>query len=396
MTYEKLLSRVVEKYLTSGDFNGYRATQDLDRKLINQLITDRKLELHCPDRHPNPYIRAFPAEPISIQLSKLHSTDACLYPTPDYLKRVVEVDAKKPFTTMLAQGSAQLEFKSFDLSILEFYRNEPRYYYECNDISGSIIVKSKGSTLQESDQILLKQFGFSYNHESHRAVAVLLRYLNGLSSRHQRYWEARMLNDEFSLHPGYLSVVAGEFDTQQSIYDALLAEQQHVNIMANQLGMEPLFRHTERPKEFAILIRPTRKEFDDFVLVLDKLLSDNLNRNFFKKDLQVKETVIAQDGKNVTKPIPTIQLLEQWLREVERREKDEMLKILRRIRRLRNRSAHTLRKADEFNQEFLEKQSTLIQDAYFAVRIIRIIFHEDLRIEHSIPDWITEGRHWIK
>ena len=203
-----------------------------------------------------------------------------------------------------------------------------------------------------------------------------------------------MLNDEFKIHPGYASVAMGDFDVKQSIYVALLAEQDQVNCMAKKVGKKPLFRTTDRPKEFAILIRPTGNAFDNFVLILDKLLSDNLNSKFFKGDLELSVDIITHDGKKERKRVPTIQLLEQWLDEVDRQEKSEMLKILRRIRRLRSQCAHTLRKDDEFNQEFLEKQRNLIQDAYFAVRTIRIIFNEDLGIEHDIPEWLVEGGHW--
>ena len=139
MTRKDLLAKVVEQYLESGDFNGYRVTPDLDAGLIRTLISDGDLELHCEDRHPNPSIRALPAEPIGEQLDKVHRVDGCLYPTPKLLrKQHVSSDSERPFTTMLAQGAAQLEFRAFDLSVLEFYRNDPRYHYTTDDIHGTI------------------------------------------------------------------------------------------------------------------------------------------------------------------------------------------------------------------------------------------------------------------
>jgi len=38
----------------------------------------------------------------------------------------------------LALGEAQLSYRSFDLSVLEFYRNDPRHRYENDDINGRI------------------------------------------------------------------------------------------------------------------------------------------------------------------------------------------------------------------------------------------------------------------
>ncbi len=55
-----------------------------------------------------------------------------LYPTPSVLKKIVRPRSYlgRPFSLMLACGCAQLEPRFFDLSVLETYRNDPRYYYE--------------------------------------------------------------------------------------------------------------------------------------------------------------------------------------------------------------------------------------------------------------------------
>ena len=78
---------------------------------------------------------------------------------------------------MLAQGAAQLEFRAFDLSVLEFYRNDPRYHYTTDDIHGSISVRQEHSGLRDSDQVFLQTFGYCYDEDVNRAVAVFLRYL---------------------------------------------------------------------------------------------------------------------------------------------------------------------------------------------------------------------------
>ena len=70
MTCKELLEKVAKYYLESDDFNGYRVTPDLNAELITRLIVDGKLELHCEDRHPNPSVRAFPAEETGEQIGR--------------------------------------------------------------------------------------------------------------------------------------------------------------------------------------------------------------------------------------------------------------------------------------------------------------------------------------
>ena len=400
MTRKDLLATVINHYLNSGDFNGYRVTPNIDAGVIATLISDGKLELHCVDRHPNPSIRAFPAEATNEQISKIHHLDGCLYPTPDLLRDHIPSDIESPFTTMLAQGAAQFEFRAFDLSVLEFYRNDPRYNYTTDDIHGAISVKQEPSGLRASDEVFLQTFGYCYDDDTNRAVAVFLRYLHDLTPEHQRIWQAKLLDGKYYLHPDYYRTsILGEFPERLSIYDALLAEQQEINRMAQTSGKPPLFRRTYepnlRPKGFGILIRPTQQAYDSFVHTLDKLMSENLNRDFFDGDLDLSETAVKQSGEKITIQVPTVRLLEQRFEGATSPNKDRMLATFRRIRRLRQRPAHVLMDDDLFDQKFLKEQRALIQDAYNAVRTIRSLFETHLSIQHEVPEWLTDGPHWV-
>ena len=91
----------------------------------------------------------------------------------------------------LALGKAQLEYKSFELSVLELYRNDPRYSYEYDDIHGYISIRDElygKSKMKASDEILLESFGVSFDDEDNVYVAVFLRYLSRLSPEHQLIW----------------------------------------------------------------------------------------------------------------------------------------------------------------------------------------------------------------
>jgi hypothetical protein len=84
--------------------------------------------------------------------------------------------------------------------------------------------------------------------------------------------------------------------------------------MSKAMGRPPLFRETERPKRFGFLIRPTAYEFEQFVLLLDKCMSENIDRKFFLKDVEFEVLKSRRDGDTVVEQKGTIQILEEWLR----------------------------------------------------------------------------------
>src|SRR5262249_3700336 len=145
----------------------------------------------------NPHVIRVGFEPKETQIAKLAATDlhqTCIYPRPRYLAAVVDTAryTREPYKLCLALGEPQLTHRSFDLSVLETYRNDPRYRYENNDINGSISVRDGASGLhgmEERDEVFLQTFGFSYDDDLNRAVAVYLRYLADLSSEHQQVWK---------------------------------------------------------------------------------------------------------------------------------------------------------------------------------------------------------------
>ena len=106
----------------------------------------RKIDVMFGNVHPNPHIKAFSDIPNEDQqkfLDDVEFTDhICLYPSREFLTKIPDVERFKdtPFTYELALGAGQLDFRVFDLSVLEYYRNDPRYYYETDFINGSISI----------------------------------------------------------------------------------------------------------------------------------------------------------------------------------------------------------------------------------------------------------------
>ncbi|PPD03514.1 MAG: AAA family ATPase [Methylocystis sp.] len=409
-----MVGLVIDKYLKSLDFNGLAITElERTRTLrqdIETLIRERGVDMVRGDGHPNPHIKAFSADKPSEQLAKIATKGlglGCLYPTPETLARVVRPEdyRDRPFTLELALGAAQLEYRAFDLRSLEYYRNDPRFEYRVDDIRGSIIYKDEhfNKDAPARDQLVMDRFGFCYSDELRRAVAVFLRDLHKLDGEQQQHWKGCLLKGKYKLHPDYYRTsVLGEFPEGISIFDAFLEEKHQINIMCGPMGRAPLFRSDhkshDRPHGFGFLIRPTQKELRTFQLLLDQLMSDDLNRDFFH-DIEMVEKGTTASGKVITATKGTIQALEEWIGRYIRfdsKPKDEMLKTFREIRKLRQKPAHKHEK-DAFDEKIFERQRELIISAYAAMRTLRLMLANDPAVRsHKVPDWLQKANLWTR
>jgi hypothetical protein len=351
-----ILGKITEFYLESRDFNGHPVKDIAQvfgleeselKSILISLIRDDKISLTFGDIQPNPHIKAFEEEPKEKQIDRLQGSNlehVCSYPSCTHLREIVDPSKyqDRPFTLRLALGEPQLSFESFDLSELEFYRNDPRYSYRNNDITGSICVSDE--KMPPSDQILLQSFGFSYNPELNRAVAVFLIYPSRLSPQHQQIWNAKILEGDYKLHPDYYRIsIIGHWPECIAIFDAFIEELHHINEMCKLMHRPPLFRNELRednkPREFCFLIRPTSKEYNDFVHLLDKAISENINRDFFLDDVQFECEEVRRSGKVVVRQKGAIQLLDEWLKlkfiAEDRKPTEEMIETFKEIRQLR-------------------------------------------------------------
>lgn len=418
-----LVEEITDFYIRSSDFNGIPVRQIIARHkrtgysglktVFLLLIQQDKISIVFGDHHPNPHIKALPDEPHEVQIEKLQNTDllrnACVYPSASHLKSVVDISKYegKPFTLRLALGEPQLAFESFDLRALEDYRNDPRYYYKTDDIRGSISASDKYGEMRPADQVLLQTFGFCYNSQLHRAVAVYLRYLSNLSPEHQQIWNARIVKGDYKLHPDYFkSTIIGSWDLGVSIFAAFVEEFHIINDMCKLIGRPVLFRQEfsqeNRPRELSFLVRPTLKELNTFIHLLDKMLSENLNKKFFGDDIPLEqEEVREKDGKIIVREKGTIQLLEEWLNinfrtpyDEDKKLTNQMFETFREIRRLRQKPAHAINE-DGFDQMYFQQQRELMIRAYEAVRTVRqaLEFHPSVR-GYKIPDWLESGKIW--
>lgn len=377
---------MVRSYQESHDFNGVHyddvgahltAPETALRRAVRSLVRRGTIAAIFGDIHPNAYIRALPDEPVDAQLAKLSAgSRPCLYPTEATLATFVSPDlyADRPFTRQLA-------YAAFDLAVLEPYRNDPRYVFEAGDAGGMISISDdyyQSTDMPERDQVLLQTFGFCYGAKRRRAVGVFLRYLSDLSPEHQRIWHARMLTGSYQMHPDYWDSAMGHFPKGASIFEAVLAELTFINRMAAAMGRGQLFKSDfaeARPVDFAFLLRPTRREFDAFAQTLDKMLSDNIDKNFFRGEVTDEIRERRKNGDVVAKPKGTITMLEEWITG-NFRSKDPsvpaLFKTLREVRALRSTPSHSLR-PNAHDESLFETQRDLIIQVYGAVQTLRLI-----------------------
>ena len=438
MNIENILNEITNFYLNSRDFNGisiedlYKKTSLLEDKFklrIVELIKSRKIDLIYEGDIPNPHIKPFPAPSTEKQIEKLNQfkiddhikeseanteifgereikisfvqgIGCCVYPTPEHLK--TKVDWKKyvsrPFNLRLAMGEWQLRPYFFELGILAIYRNDPRYTYRTDDITGSISFVDE-KLLNSSDQILIEHFGFGFEDGGVRTVAVLLTDLAKLTPEHQQIWKAKMLGGyyKYKLHPEFRRSILGDFYEKESIFSAFLEELKIIKEMSEKICgvslINKIFEYDEKPENFGFLILPTLREYELFCHTLDRMISDNINKEFFndkitQSDLSVGETMERIDNQLIRK-------LEIWINKTVRFTdhslKDEMFETFREIRRLRSKPAHFHIK-NEWNLRFYEDQKKLIKKAYVAIRTLRLILaNHNLTKSVKVPDWLLKG-----
>ena len=416
---DTILDEITKFYLESGDFNGIHSTELSHRlnfgfnefcDLLRELISEKKVGILFSPPIGNPHIIQIGFDPEDNQIERLNNLEnelCCLYPRPAHLKKVVNRSeyANEPYKLELALGCPQLDFRSFDPSVLEHYRNDPRYMYETDDISGHICYDSEN--MAERDKTMLESFGFSYNGGDNRAVAVFLRYLVRLSPEHQQIWKAKELEAEYVLHPDYYrKAILGDWREHESIFKAFLDELHLVCQMTTAMERPSLFRvdfgkeRDSRHKKFSFLIRPTLEEFSGFVHLLDKMISENIDKDFFQNEVSYEEEIQRKHGKIQVQEKGTLRILDDWMRKSFRTNDwqswDEAIKAFKKVRKIRQKPAHAIDR-DVFDQKYFKEQRELMIRAYNGMRILRMIFENHPMVRSSaigVPEYLQEVKIW--
>ncbi|WP_105173091.1 AAA family ATPase [Pseudoalteromonas sp. T1lg24] len=421
----ELEEKVIDYYFNSGDFNGISISNLIDELsitfldlsiLLSRGIEEDRLRVTSSDFEMNPHIirQGFPdklQQLSAIKEDNIHHT--CVYPSKSLAKAKLSSEqwSDSPFKRMLAEGIGQLEIIFFDLELLDFYRRDPRYFYECNDIGGRICIKDDyylSESTQEKDKILLKAFGIAYDDDFNRYLAAFVSDVADLSQEHQNIWKSKLVEEQLKVHPDfYGSQILGRWPTHISVFDAVLYEQKIINAMVNKIGKPNLFKSEfgkyleSKPQEFAFLLRPTIQEYESFIHLLDKIMSDNINKKFFKGELHLEQEIERRDGKVQVVPKGTIQLLDEWLRKnynsTDWSPWDFAISVFKKIRKQRQSPAHSITE-NKYDKSLVQEQRGLMQEVYEALMILRhALSNHPLCKDYDfdIPQALIEGKIWM-
>jgi hypothetical protein len=406
-TETNVLERVTDHYLNSGDFNGILLRSLLGDQgpsaleIVKELVQKQLIEVVW-EHWDFPHIKRLPVCDPSKQLEAFNTgspTEICVYPTRKLMKRTLRsnYDRNRPFTRLLALGHPQLEPMFFDLSVLDRYQSDPRYSLEFGGLDGSVCITNehfRSKSMAAAEKISLQSFGLGIDGRGRRIAVAFLRYLSSLSPRHQQHWESHRLTGKCKVESNYFRrSIFGEWTPGVSVYQALIEEFVHINKLCELIGLPPLFKRdfsTERPKGFGLLTRPTRDSYLEFAHTLDKIVSENLNLNFFKAaGLQLNEEIKRRDGRVHTVSKGTIRLLEEWLTSRIRFEVAGSARTLvapfKTIHRMRHPRAHSIMK-DDYSLEYQRKTEVLVSEVYTSISNIRFLLQSHPKAkEYQFP-----------
>lgn len=410
-----VLDAITDHFVRSRDFNGILASQLAERTglsrvdlipILESLLTNGQITIAFDRFQGNPHILRFPPPEKDRQREMLMSENLGvfgLYPSPKSLTERIDIASfnDKPFTKRLALGEAQLTPVFFELSVLESYYRDPRYHFYYNDMGGRISIREeayRSSDVDDRDKILLDTFGIAYDDRRNRVVIVYLRYLSDLSPEHQQIWNARVVRGLCAMNSDYArATLFGEWPEHYSAYQAFLAEIAEINKLSALIGKPAIFRDdfsTGRPPGLHPMLRPTGRNLQEFVHLLDKMLSENLNRDFFRNDVPLEEERQRGDGKILVTPLGTLTLLRNWLSKHYRTSdgadiSDEIVIPIKRIRDLRQKPAHVIDE-DKFDISLPGQQDKLLTDLVHALQKLRLVLmsHPSSRGKYKPPDWL--------
>lgn len=430
---DKILYKVYNFFMESKDFNGMslrtiskelNIEYEFSIDIIKNLVSKNKISIQSSTY---PDIIRFKHYPIDAQLQTLEEAKkntetvqnfgeiiissentefpVCIYPSPEYLKlnRDLKDFNNAVFTMQLALGAPQLQPLFFEIEVLERYFSDPRFDFNFWDYSGEIKCKydkDGNPIVRKEDQIFLKTFGLGYDSNDNRLAVVYLRYLHNLTPEHQVFWKSKQVNGVCNVLKEYHeNSINGNATSSHSIFSGFIEELNLLNKLSFTIFgitiFNKSFENYNRPKEFTFFFTPTLRNYNEFILLIDKMISDNINKDFFVGKVDLFDVVDVGDGSIEKKQKGTLRLFEEWLATQYKSYKNdsvkELLKPFKNIRKERQNPAHMINE-NIYDKKYTEMQKNVIKSAYNSIYNIRLIFQEHSKaVSVEIPRWLEEG-----
>ena len=420
MADSPLLSAIASSYIDSAKrvgFNGvaasallrHQASPEKLRAELSALIQDGQITAVFSRMSVNMHIKRLPDISIEQQLKLLIDEplqEVCLYPSAPAVQARVDLSQwqDRPFSKALLLAEPQLSFRAFDLGALERYVADPRYVVHFTDYMGTMSIADSFFTNEEHperDKVSLQTFGLGFDDHRNPYAVVYLRYLAGLTAEHQQYWNSYLASCVVRMsEPYFQSSIEGKFWANHSVRNAIAEEMRLVRELTEAIWGRSLYRAAPEgdiPIGLSSFLRPTAENFNRFVLALDKLLSESIDKKFFEGKIPLETEAPRPDGKVVVQDKGTLRLLEDWLlKEIDWDDPDAFRKVvvqpLRNVRRLRQTPAHTFT-ADSFSTSYRDKRKRLLWEVFNSLTNIRATFAKHPKAHGiQVPNWLDDGR----
>lgn len=431
---ERINDRVYNFFIESNDFNGI-SLRDISEEFkidyrdsidfLKDLVLKEKISIQSST---NPHIIGFRHYPIQSQIEILEQAKndtieykkfgsitigfessefpICIYPSQKELSksRNLENFGYAHYSKKLAIGEPQLKPFFFDIEVLDRYYNDPRFEFRFEDYSGTISCKVDdlyNPLVRNEDDIYIKSFGLGFDENEKRVAVVFLRYLHNLTGEHQIFWKSKERIDNCKiLQEYYQNSIEGNWSFSNSIFSAFLGELKCLNELSIVIFDVNLFREVfeddKRPREFTFFFTSTSKNYHDFIHLLDKMISENINKAFFNGKVDLYFLKEEEDGIYIKEHKGTLKLLEEWLSSIYKVKGNgsisEVIKPFAKVRKERQKPAHSITE-NFYDEQFIDLQRTMVSDVYNSMRLLRNIFSQHRKAkDFKIPKWLEEGK----
>ena len=395
MSKERILSYITTHYLESYDFNGIIVNQipEYDIEELVELIKEDKIFILSEADDINIFINRLNLYKSKEEQIKVIKTDnECIaYPTKEHLK-TIKINETNPFTKMLAEGNEQLKIVYFNVGVVELYANNPIYQIYDKGYGGTIFLTNEEEVEDTIHSEYIKNFGVAYpkneRPDADRAIGVFLRDLSNLNFEAQCKWRGFMLpnQEDFLINKNFVqTLICGEWASGCWVFDALLKEMEVINDMCDNMQIPHLFS-VIYPQEvcqslgYRIILVPSLKNYYEFISSLEKIIVSNLN---YKTFTTVSRGVCNIDRRREDGILKgSISMLEEWINKnyhspdprTAEYFKEDVINVLKDIREIRQIPAHEFY-GNTHDKSLYCKQNELINKAYRAIKIIRLIFN---------------------
>ena len=198
----------------------------------------------------------------------------------------------------------------------------------------------------------------------------------------------------------YVNSIEGDFTDSMSIFSAFMGEINCLYDLTKHIYGKSLlnqkFEEDKRPKEMTFFFLPTSKNYEDFVHLLDKMLSDNINKKFFDGKIEEYELVPIENNLVERKMKGTIKMLEEWFNKnfkpKDKQLHNDIFKYLKDIRKERQNPAHRISK-NVYDKKYINMQIEMIEKAYSVVHALRTAYQlHPLAKNFEIPSYLDEAK----